>query len=283
VEVQVQQARSRIVRSNCIVRPAHYLTNPYINSYASEAAVKRITGKVGPGAKTVDEFLPPTDEAQGSANIYTTPGGGLTLSAYLRGPVVQTTLATVYNGPVQVPFPWQPRLPDDPDTKESVWGRPTVSSYQAQLGSLFFPQQPVTNAVEHYQNALFVMCKGIPDKETNCSVSLEDFLGGTGNQLLGRGFLAGGNGFDAKTITNPTAITAVGKWVAPYGCAIYGFLAEKSQLLNLSGLPISNARLLRHRFTFGTDPVGGTRTINCFTQFTRVMKVFLGGRVVVRE
>lgn len=287
IEVQVQQARSRIVRSVCVVRPSVLTTNPYVNSYASEAAITRVCGKVGPGASTQVINRPGAGATAGQ----TIGGGGITLRALIRagdGATAQGTqwsAANYQEGLLQL----QPPLPDDPYVLNAIWGQETVSSYQAQLGALFFPQQPMTTAVEHYINALFVMCKSIPDKEINGSVTFEDFKGGLGWDLLGSGTpwtqASNGtaNGFPLNSYVDPSTNAAYGAWVAPYGCAIYGFLAEKSQLLNLSGLPISNARLLRHRFTFSNTAVGGVRIINCFTQYTRVMKVFLGGRVVVRE
>lgn len=287
IEVQVQQARSRIIRSICVPRPSNAAQNPYINSYAAEAAVERVCGMVGPGERTITANIPAVNT---SGTIAATPGGGVTLVAEMKGPAEQKDVATLLGtGAVLTPMQWQARLPNDPyatgPTASPSWGRAIVSSYQAQLGALFFPQQPVTNASEHYMNACFVMCKGIPDKEVNSAVSFEDFKGGTGNNLVGTGLVVGtgGNYTPRDQPVNPSAISSVATWVAPYGQAIYGFLAEKSQLLNLSGLPISNARLLRHRLTFATAASGGQRLIHCFTEFTRVMKVFLGGRVVVRE
>ncbi len=67
-------------------------------------------------------------------------------------------------------------LPQDNGPSGHYW-TPTVISYQAQLGSLFFPQQPITSAEEQYMNALYVFGKSLVDKDENCSVTKEDFFG----------------------------------------------------------------------------------------------------------
>ena len=73
-------------------------------------------------------------------------------------------------------------------------------------------------------------------------------------------------------------------WCNNWGSANFGFLAERSQLLQLTGLPVSNARLLRHRFQVNYLATSGTgRFIDVFTEYTRVAKVYLGGRIVMRE
>ncbi len=273
IECQVSQARSRIIRSFNIVRDTQAITNPYINSLASEGAIRRVCGKVGPGAKTPTALIP---TAVITGTQYPGPGGGLTFSTILKNstsaadntPTLQAFDSTTTFGFL----PEQPILPDDPYASDLSYGRPIVSSFQTQLGALFFPQQPVTTAAEHYQNACYMWGKGIPDKEITCSVSYQDFLGGLG---------AGWNNGTASV--DPTLASSFQTWCAPYGLAMYGCLAEKSQALQLSGLPIANARSLRHKFTFAYPSPSNNRTICTYTEFTRVMKVFLGGRTVVRE
>jgi hypothetical protein len=244
VDAQVQQARTRIIRSFCVVRDQAAPSNPYINSLAAEPAVNRVSSLVGPGQTAQVPFT----GWQGASTV--TAGSTINLPAD-NGPAGQY---------------WQP----------------TVTSYQAQLGSLFFPQQPITSAEENYFNALYVFGKSMVDKDENCSVTKEDFFGGSGYGL-----------YNAGAPVDPTIGTVVSTkpipplWVGPYGCAVYGFLAEKSQILQLSGLPIANTRLLRHRFQFAQSTPnynsGQGRRIDVFTQFTRVMKIYLGGRIVVRE
>lgn len=181
-------------------------------------------------------------------------------------------------------------------------GSPVVLSYQAQLGALFFPQQPYKTAVEYYFNALFIYGKSMAAKDTASSVTYSDFLGGYGWNLNGLqngtqqttfGVPTGKFNLDPTfwttfqllpTNTTPPTTSNV-PYIYPYGLAIYGALFEKNQLLEMSGLPISNARLLRHKFQFGdsTSLSGQGRSVVVYTTFTRALKVFLGGLCVVRE
>lgn len=341
-EAQVQQARSRIVRSYCVVRDDSNTRNPFVNSLASEAAITRVCqscpagylspptlpitsgNKTGIGGSLIIPTMFMFNGLTGGVPSNLTGGTGwnsligqTTLTPNSAGSVLSTLI-----GPLVYPWIQRPALPSQPlgfpvteamaATTSAVFSSsmPIVSSYQAQLGALYFPQQPLTTPGEYYENALYLWGKCVPDKCDTCSVSYEDFLGGLGWALYdpttgdAKGNLAPKQTWppntidpDAKSVTtpnttsqyngyynNPTGNSMYGSWIAPYGMAIYGMLAEKSQALQLSGLPISNARLLRHKFTFSQAPLSQkTRRIDTFTQFTRVMKVFLGGRVVVRE
>lgn len=165
-----------------------------------------------------------------------------------------------------------------------------VNLYQAQLGSLYFPQQPLQSVEEYAMNAYYVFCKSYQNYDECNAVSLSDFIGARGEGLFNNGALQ-------PPISVANAVLAVGwtdvnrqwnslvpRWCINWGSATYGFLAERSQLLQLTGLPISNARLLRHRFVFNYPPESGAgRLVDCFTEYTRVAKVFLGGRIVMRE
>jgi hypothetical protein len=170
-----------------------------------------------------------------------------------------------------------------------------VSNYQAQLGSLYFPQQPLQTVEEMLMNSYYTFSRAWCNTEEISAVSLSEFMGATGSNL----FLNPGN---TATVTAPLAYQAVlgipdtpnnqsrsytqsiPAWAINWGSATYGFLAERSQLLQLTGLPISNARLLRHRFTVNYSEASGTgRLVDVFTEYTRVAKVFLGGRIVMRE
>lgn len=336
VEVQVQQARSRITRSYCVVRDSANLNNPYINSLCAEAAVTRVSQACANGYTNFNNM---SSGVTTSTAIVRTGGSGATAGTAanqsnqtgIDGSWTYLMYPSISSGPSTTDVPnkvaanagttagWMPVLAvmgasstagvastmigtyypfiEKPKLPNCIWTQsaPTVLSYQAQLGSLFFPQQPLTTPAEYYQNALYMFCKSIPDKTDNCSVSYQDFLGGLGWGLYDPTFPpVQPTPTTTPSITpgptvngvgnNPTQNDYYGYWVAPSGMAVYGMLAEKSQALQLSGLPIANARLLRHRFLFNGNPLsGGTRTINCFTQYTRIMKTFLGGRMVVRE
>lgn len=219
VEAQVSQAKSRVIRSVCVVRDSGEFENPYSLKLASEAAVRR--------------------------------------KSALENPYRSGTVGVI----------------------------PLVSEYQAQLGSLYFPQQPLTTPEEMVMNAYYVFCKATSDETDTSCLTKEEFYGALGN-----------NHFDSKgAVISPNTGTYNGNpkiatptnippWSQNWGLATYGFLAERSCLLQLTGLPISNARLLRHKFRFNYGTASGkNRQIDVFTQYTRVMKVFLGGRVVMRE
>jgi hypothetical protein len=276
IECQVQQARSRIIRSFCVVRDSALTQNPYVDSLASEGIVRRVCGKIAGVQKPSVTYV-----ATDFKDLKNGFGGGITPGIYgSQGTSTVGTLASAISTGILYPLSVQPPLFTGTDTS-MVETDQIVTSYQAVLGALYFPQQPFTTTAEFYANALFMFGKGTPNPDTTCAVTYEDFLGGLGTNLLGQG--TGVNYYAVGSYVNPTQSTAWFNWVAPYGCAVFGFLAEKSQALNLSGLPISNARLLRHKLTFAYPSASGSRTIATFTEFTRVMKVFLGGRVVVRE
>lgn len=161
---------------------------------------------------------------------------------------------------------------------------PLVRDYQAQLGSLYFPQQPLVLPEEYVMNLYYILGKNYLDLQETSSVSMDDFYGVHGvNQYTVDGNINPPN-WETKTGGKSWPPAPPLSWSLNYGMAMYGFLAERGQLLQLTGLPISNARLLRHKFTFNYDTASKKdRVIDTFTQYTRCMKVFLGGRVVMRE
>lgn len=262
VEAQVTQARSRIVWSICVLRDDAVVNNPYVNSLAAEAAMARVCQSVQANQTATNGVLESNVLANGFLQIRSTSSAQPPTANFLTGGTVEL----IHD---QCPLP-----ADTMENGQTVFNQQIVNSYQCQLGSLFFPQQPLSTIKEFYNNALYVMGKSQADSKDNCSVSYEDFCGG-------RGF-----GYAQNSAANYAPVIPIfaATIVFPYGCAIYGMLAEKSSILGLSGLPIANARLLRHKFVIGLPTKSGAnRTINVFTKFTRVCKVFLGGRVVIRE
>lgn len=166
-----------------------------------------------------------------------------------------------------------------------------VTNYQAQLGSLYFPQQPLTTIEEYLMNSYYTFSRAYCNPDEVSAVTLSEFMGANGTNLIT------GSGNNAAS-TAPLTYSATSvitdltrsntydtpSWSLNWGSATYGFIAERSQLLQLTGLPISNARLLRHRFNVNYSEASGTgRIVDVFTEYTRVMKVFLGGRIVMRE
>lgn len=280
-EFNIALARSRIVRSWNVVRDSANVINPYINSFCAEAAVYRACGKITEGAmtSTANKNIgvgAGFDQKFGFGGIFLTPLSSLNNTAIAN---ISAVMAPVNYKFLQL----SPPLPDDFDYTIvpglSFPNQEIVSSYQAVLGSLYFPQQPLNTASEYYQNAQYVMSKCFPDS-TNCnSVSYEDFKGG-----LGIGVWAAAVGGAPRQPVDPSTAVAYGTMVSPYGMAIYGMLAEKSQILELSGLPVSNARLLKHKFVFPFPTQSGyARRIDTFTQYTRALRVYLGGKVICRE
>lgn len=262
VEAQVQQARSRISQSFCVVRDQAIITNPYGNSLASESLVANING------------------SNYGTNMLVANGTGENKQVYWN-PYYVEGLGDDNKHNFMVP----------PDPQTEIYVRPQystnttkVSTYQAQLGSLFFPQQPLgPNYLDYILNANFVWRKGMSDGNEYNSLNMMELIGadGTVYNVEAKGFAP------RDPVTSTTGATLAGDFIPfqlNYGGMTFGMLAERSQLLQLSGLPISNARLLRHKFTFmaGT-PSNGSRQIDVFTEYTRVMKVFLGGRIVLRE
>lgn len=250
-EAQVSQARSRILRSFCVIRDSFSRTNPWANSLASEAVINR---------------------ANSSRKNYTfqNPGGALD----------SATVTTSY--------------------------QLLVNNYQAVLGSLYFPQQPLQTAEEYCMNAYYMWCRSTSDLQETNAVSYCDFLGANGYNMYDKttnttaiyapiarsttgttytdGHPSGAGTSSAASVDQRSYTMFTPDWAINFGAATFGFVAERSQLLQLSGLPISNARLLRHRFVLNYAEYSNTgRTVDAFTEYTRALKVFLGGRVVVRE
>jgi hypothetical protein len=182
-----------------------------------------------------------------------------------------------------------------PDTTPSTgMHQQCVNSYQGILGSLYFPQQPLVNQEEFVMNSYYTFSRAWCNPEEVSAVSLSEFMGATGrNVFIGTGAAAVAVAplqlQDSDAPVTPTDVQRVYSTVTPawsinWGSATYGFLAERSQLLQLAGLPISNARLLRHRFSVNYTEASGTgRIVDVFTEYTRVMKVYVGGRIVMRE
>jgi hypothetical protein len=250
-EAQVSQARSRILRSFCVIRDAFSRTNPFANSLASEAMVNR---------------------ANSSRKQYTfsNPGGALNSN--------NVTTSTQL----------------------------LINNYQAVLGSLYFPQQPLQTAEEYCMNSYYMWCRSTTDLQETNAVTLCDFIGANGYNMYDKttnvtaiyapisrsttgtlytdGHPSGAGTSSAASVDQRSYTMFTPDWAINYGAATLGFVAERSQLLQLSGLPISNARLLRHRFVLNYSEYSNTgRIIDTFTEYTRALKVFLGGRVVVRE
>lgn len=165
--------------------------------------------------------------------------------------------------------PYADSLASEPISDANNLNFQSVQSYQAQLGSLFFPQQPLVSREEMFMNHYFIWCKALNEPLDTMGVTPIDFYGYGG---LGM--------YDVNNV--PVNPAGAALWRINSGVATLGMLAERSTILQLSGLPISNARLLRHRFVFNSAVAGG-RQIDVFTKYTKLLKCWLGGRCVLRE
>lgn len=218
VEVQVQQTKSRIGMSFCVVRDLKDISNPFSNSMCSVPLFQNL-------------------------NL------GVVASDHMYNRLTAT---------------------------QALDSNRSILTYQAQLGALFFPQQPLGRYPEEFwYNQLYIFCKGLSDEKEFNTISYPDFFGAEGQ-----------NRYNAGVIVPPgiNTTTAADKFMINFGWSVFGMLAERSTILQLSGLPLSNARLLRHIFNFQIAPAsGGTYNIDCYSQYVKVAKLFLGGRMVIRE
>jgi hypothetical protein len=117
-----------------------------------------------------------------------------------------------------------------------------VKSYQFNLGSLYFPNQPITDKKEMYANALYSW--GQLSKDKLPSVTYGEFAGtGLANDKY----------------------------------AMYPVTIERSTMLESSGLPLVSGRALNVSATFNT---GVQRQIDVVLQYTKVVKQFITYAVV---
>ena len=130
-----------------------------------------------------------------------------------------------------------------------------LSSWQYNLGGLYFPNQPVSasspdlNAPESFQQALWSYGKS-KSCDKGCMVNIEDFKGSAYNRNV---YYSTGMGSAVQSL-------------------------ERSDVLSLSGLPINSGRVLKFQ---GTSSVNDLK-VDMFLEYVKVCRVFLS-RVVIRE
>jgi len=162
--------------------------------------------------------------------------------------------------------------------------------WQWQLGSLYFPQQPVlassdnllvsdqvaNSLAESYKHALITFgC--YKNGGRTCAVPFRD----TKNYLE--------SGFEDKTLAtldqtpwetvenDTTGVQASknGHWgTYSHGMSVVGVLLERSDLFNLSGVPINNSRVLSFRTQYQST-AETVRTLTVFLKYVRLARVFL--------
>jgi len=163
--------------------------------------------------------------------------------------------------------------------------------WQWQLGSLYFPQQPVVSAdsgatvdtqtvsaiPESYKHALISFgtykggnqpCSAIPFRQTNNFLNYVD--------------AAAANTGVTDTPWEQAAVAGVGiaaskngQWgTYANGMSVVGCLLERTDLFNLSGVPINNSRVLSFRADFDKT-AAAVRTVTVFLKYVRLARVFL--------
>lgn len=174
------------------------------------------------------------------------------------------------------------------------------AKYQWQLGSLYFPQQPVIangtigttgtaddrNAAalnEAYKHTLISFGTYKPEggAQTSSAVNFR-----TNQQyqeddvLLGGLDTAVGSNPWAQLVAGNEAVTGVkaskfGKWgTFVNGLSVIGVQLERTDLFNMSGVPINNARVLSLRTTYRSASTA-KRTLTVFLKYVRLARCFL--------
>lgn len=169
--------------------------------------------------------------------------------------------------------------------------------WQWQLGSLYFPQQPVKS----YNS---VVANGIPESYQHTLVAFNTYKGDQPRcsacpmrnkvkHLEQNTFELIANTYADAQLPKGKNYTAVGtsSWAEPangrigLAASVVGrdgtfangrsticCLLERSDLFNLTGVPINNARVLNAQATFGT---GTARSVTIFLKYVRLARVFL--------
>jgi len=163
--------------------------------------------------------------------------------------------------------------------------------WQWQLGSLYFPQQPVlassdntliaeqtsNSLAESYKHTLITF--GAYKGAKTCATPFKD----TANYLAAD-FYKKTMATQDQTPWEEDADLTVGilankngKWgTFSNGLSVVGVLLERSDLFNLSGVPINNSRVLSFRTTYdATVASKPPRTLTVFLKYVRLARVFL--------
>jgi hypothetical protein len=194
--------------------------------------------------------------------------------------------------------------------KAQPWG---YTNWQWQLGSLYFPQQPIqfassTNGypicAESYKHALIAHDKYKGNNGKSAALGLYkngDGPGGNASRITHVGS-------NALTLLEPTlgdspyspyeqevktdgtlgavrfnqmvnigevatALTEYGTFSNGNGCL--AVTLERSDLFNLSGVPINNSRVLSIRASYTTTAATNEKTVTSFLKYVRLARVFL--------
>ncbi len=131
-------------------------------------------------------------------------------------------------------------------------GASAVSSFQYRLGSQYYPPNQITDSKEYYHWSLNAL--GKLHKPT---VNYTDFLG-----------------------TDMTTATKWSQWTQAKGHSIIPVSLERSNIINLSGLPVSGLQALALDAEFTTSQ---PRQIDMFINFIKVVKPYLYSKLLIRQ
>ena len=182
-----------------------------------------------------------------------------------------------------------------------------VTSWQWQLGSLYYPQQPVATTADStkimaasYKHALIAFekykasvpgkCAALqlykrgqsntsrvttaPDSEDLTTNGLDGGTSGAAVADSGTPYTAQervNNSLDYQGLSEGVGFEFdAGTFAYQNGCI--ATTLERSDLFNLSGVPINNARVLAIRATLQT---GGTRVVTSFLKYVKLARVFM--------
>ncbi len=140
-----------------------------------------------------------------------------------------------------------------------------VSRYQWQLGSLYFPQQPI--AIPHNTSTAnigaFVYGPGVG--------ALRNYEG-----MTSEAYLHSLDCFGAVAASS-TGRCAVSNSMFELSAGIMAACLERSSVFNLSGIPINNSRVLslNAEYDFTNRPAGSTPHLDIFLQYVRLCRVWL--------
>lgn len=172
------------------------------------------------------------------------------------------------------------------------------TQWQWQLGSLYFPQQPVKafggfsrNAIaESYQHSLVCFntykgdqtrCSAIPMRnkvnflEQNISELVTNASASKNQVPLGKNMTTAGELPWSEYVNARNGVTASSEGregTFAHGRSTICCLLERSDLFNLTGVPINNSRVLAAQATFANN---GSRTATIFLKYVRLARVFL--------
>lgn len=161
--------------------------------------------------------------------------------------------------------------------------------YQWQLGSLYFPQQAIVatnngsnassianNIPESYKQTLITFGKYKADA-SRAAVEMRNKQSGT-DVFSHLGALAAVTNTTYEQVAIAHAgvrASTLGKWgTYANGASILTVLLERSDLFNLSGVPINNSRVLSARVEYDST-AAVARTFTIFLKYVRLARVFL--------